>query len=366
MTDAINYNLTQMKISHITFPVCFIFVIMQLFISTKLLVAQNTSSNDNNIVNSTSVKKPKIFFEHPDFHFGTVYKGSKVEHVFKFKNQGNNTLEIKKVKPSCGCTAAVLSNDTILPGNTGEIKTTFNSGNYKGNVKKTIAVISNDPDTPSYKLAISGEIVEVISIKPRNINFGSFRSDNQSDKTVKISIKSLSEPDFKITKISSSKPFVKASTSVDAEGVYTITATLKNYNKIGRFSGKILLDTNSAKQPEASIIFYGVVEGDIAINQKRVYFGTVPDGREVIRKLYVKINESDIKVLSTKISPNYLSINVNERYEQSNPHCLIEIKLHKDAPVGKIDGLLELSTNSEEKPLIKIPITGEVHKANGP
>ncbi len=366
MTDAINYNLTQMKISHIISPLCFVFVIMQLFISTELLIAQNGSSdNINNSANSASVDKPKIFFENPDFHFDTIYKGSKVEHVFKLKNQGNNTLQIKKVKPSCGCTAAVLSNDTILPGKTGEIKTTFNSANYKGSVKKTITVLSNDPDTPSYKLTISGEIVEVISIKPRNINFGSFRSDNQSDKTVKISIKALSEPDFKITNVSSSTPFVDASASVATEGGYTISATLKNYNKIGRFSGKILLDTNSAKQPEASIIFYGVVEGDIVINQKRVYFGTVPDGREVIRKLYVKINESGIKVLSTKISPDYLSINVNERYEQSNPHCLIEIKLHKDAPVGKIDGLLELSTNSKEKPLIKIPITGEVHKANG-
>ncbi len=111
-----------MKTSHITFSVCIVFIIMQLFYNTELLSAQNISSDEENAVVSTSVKKPEIFFENPDFNFGKVYKGNKVEHVFKLENKGNDTLEIKKVKPSCGCTAAVLSNNTILPGNTGEVK----------------------------------------------------------------------------------------------------------------------------------------------------------------------------------------------------------------------------------------------------
>ena len=356
-----------MKTSLITFSVCFMFIIgMQLFFNTELLPAQNIPGDDKTAVNSTSVKKPKIFFENPDFNFGKIYKGNKVEHIFKLENQGNDTLEIKKVKPSCGCTAAILSNNTILPGNTGEVKATFNSGNYRGKVKKTIAVLSNDPDTPSHKLTISGEIIEEISIKPRNINFGSIRTDNQSDKTVKVSIKSQSGPDFKITKTTSSKPFVEASATVDQNGEYTIVARLKDYHEIGRFSGKIFLDTNSTRQPKASIVFYGVIEGDITINQKRIYYGTVPEGKEITKKLFVKINENNIKILNTKISPDYLSVNVDERYEQRNPHCLIAINLHKDAPVGKINGLLELNTNSKEQPIINIPITGVVNKVNNP
>lgn len=353
-----------MKTSHITFSACFIFIVMQLFFNTELLPAQNISNNDNSTDNNSSVKKPEIFFENPDFNFGKIYRGSKIDHVFKFENHGNETLEIKKVKPSCGCTAAILSQNTILPGNTGEIKATFNSGSYNGKVKKTIAVLSNDPDTPSHKLTISGEVIEEITIKPRNINFGSIHADNQTDKTVKVSIKSQSGPDFKIIKVTPSKPFIEASATVDQNGEYTIVATLKDYNEIGRFSGKIILDTNSAKQPQASIVFYGVVEGDITINQKRIYFGTVPEGKEITKKLFVKINESDIKISSTKISPDYLSVNVDNRYEQRNPHCLIEINLHKDAPIGKINGLLELYTNSKEQPLINLPITGEVRKAN--
>jgi hypothetical protein len=351
-----------MKKLYITFSISLMFIILQLFFNTEMLPAQSISGDDKKADNIATLKQPQIFFENPDFDFGKVYKGSKVEHVFKLENRGNDTLEIKKVKPSCGCTAVILSNNTILPGKTGEIKSTFNSRSYSGKVKKTITVLSNDPDTPNHKLTISGEVIQEISVKPQNINFGSIRADDQAGKTVKVSVKSESGPDFKITKTTSSKPFIDVSSAEDKSGEYTIVATLKDYHKIGRFSGKIFLDTNSTKQPKASIIFYGVVEGDITINQRRIYFGTVPGGREITKKLFVKINESNIKILSTKISPDYLSIKVDERYEQKNPHCLLEINLHKSAPIGKLNGLLEIHTNSKEQPIIKVPITGVVRK----
>ena len=355
-----------MRTPHITIPVCIMSIMMLLFLNTELLPAQNISGDNKTDNDSTSVKKPVIFFENPNFDFGKAYKGDKVEHVYKFENRGDGTLEIKKVKPSCGCTAAVLSNNTILPGETGEIKATFKTISYGGKVSKTISVLSNDPNTSNHKLTISGEVIEEISFKPKNVNFGSFRSDNQSENTVKVSVKSQSGPDFKIVKVTSSKPYVDTSVSENRNGEYTITATLKSHHDIGRFSGKIFLESNSTKQPKTSIIFYGVVEGDITINQRRIYFGTVPEGREITKKLFVKINESHIRILSSKISPDYLSVNIDERYEQKNPHCLIETKLHNNAPVGRIDGQLELTTNSEELPVINIPITGEVHKANKP
>ena len=355
-----------MRISYITIPVCIMSIMMLLFINSWLLPAQSIAADNKTDADSTPVKKPVIFFENPNFDFGKAYKGDKVKHVYKFENRGKATLEIKKVKPSCGCTAAVLSNNTILPGEKGEIKATLNTVNYGGKVTKTISVLSNDPNTSNHKLTISGEVIEEISFKPKNINFGSFRADNQSENTVKVSVKSQSGPDFKIVKVTSSKPYVETSVSDNQEGKFTITATLKNHHEIGRFSGKIFLESNSTKQPKTSIIFYGVVEGDITINQRRIYYGTVPEGREITKKLFVKINESHIRILSSKISPDYLSVNIDERYEQKNSHCLIETKLHNNAPIGRIDGQLELTTNSEELPVINIPITGEVHKANKP
>jgi hypothetical protein len=325
--------------------------------------AETTPVDDKSTDVSLPDKHPVIFFENSDFNFGQIYKGEKVEHIYRFENRGNDILEIKKVKTSCGCTAAILTNKTIPPGKTGEIKAKFNSGSNRGNIKKSITVLSNDPGTPSYKLTISGEIIEDINIKPRNINFGSIAADTNTEKTVTVTIKSLSEPDFKINKITPSQPFIDTSIVEEKDGEYIIKVTLKNYHKIGRFSGKINLVTNSTKQKKSNIPFNGEIAGDVTAYPKRIYYGIVIEGKEPIKKVFVKINKEGIKVLDTKISPDFLSIKTEEEYEQNSPHYLIEIRMHKEAAVGKLNGLLELYTNSKQQPVIKIPIIGKVIKS---
>lgn len=351
-----------MKKLHITIPVFFIFLIILLFLTLDMLQAQTTPGKAKSTEINVTAQKPAIHFENPDFNFGKVYKGKKVEHIYKFENRGDDTLEIKRVKPSCGCTAVILTKNTIPPGETGEIKATFNTASYSGNIKKSITVSSNDPDSPRHILTFSGEIIEDISIKPKNINFGSIHTDVQTDKTVTVSIKSQSGLDFKIEKITSSKPYVATSITGDKNGEYTIEVTLKDYHEIGRFSGRITLETNSTRQKTSDITFYGDIEGDITTYPKRIYYGNIKNGKESTQRVFVKMNKDNIKVTNTKLSPNFLSIKIVEKYEQNNPHCLIEMKLPKDAPTGKLNGLLELHTNSKQQPVIKIPITGEVQK----
>ncbi len=354
----------MVKNLYLSIPAFFIYITLQLCINTELLQAQTTPDDDKNTDVSTTVQKPVIFFENPDFNFGQIYKGENVEHIFKFENRGNDTLKIKKVKPTCGCTAVILTNKTIPPGETGEIKSTFKSGSYRGNIKKNITVSSNDPSTPNHRLTISGEIIEDISIKPRNINFGTINADKQSERTVTVTVKSRSDPDFIIEKITSSKPFVDASITVVNNGEHIINVLFKGYQKIGRFGGKIFLETNSAKQQKAVIPFSGEIAGDISTYPKRIYYGTVLEGRESTQKLFVKINEDNIKILNTKISPDFLSCKIDEKDEQNNPHSLIEIKLHKEASIGKLNGLLEIYTNSQKQPVIKIPIIGMIKKGS--
>jgi hypothetical protein len=351
-----------MKRPYLTLSVFLLFITWQCFVNTEVAVAETTSVDDKSTNTSLPDKHPVIFFKNSDFNFGQIFQGQKVDHIYKFENRGNDTLEIKKVKTSCGCTAAILTDSTVPPGKTGEIKTTFSSGSKRGNIKKSITVLSNDPDTPSYKLTISGKIIEDISIKPRNIDFGSIAVDEETEKTVTVTIKSLSEPDFKINKVTPSQPFIDASIVEEKDGEYIIKVTLKNNHKIGRFSGKINLVTNSTKQKKSNITFYGEIAGDVTAYPKRIYYGIVAEGNEPTQKVFVKINKEGIKVLDTKISPDFLSIKIDEKYEQDNPHCLIEVKLHKEAAIGKLNGLLELHTNSKKQPVIKIPITGEVKK----
>jgi len=49
---------------------------------------------------SEATSAPDIKFEHTEFNFGEVVSGTKVQHVFTFKNVGNAELNIIKVGSS--------------------------------------------------------------------------------------------------------------------------------------------------------------------------------------------------------------------------------------------------------------------------
>lgn len=293
-----------MKKPCLTTSLIALLVIWQFFISVKLLEAVTISGNDKNSDIDTSIQHPTIFFKNPDFNFGQIYKGQKVEHIYKFENRGKDILEIKKVKTSCGCTAVILTNDTIPPGETGEIKATFSSGSISGNINKSITVASNDPVTPKFRLTISGEIINDLIINPEHIDFGSVSVGEESIKTV--TIKSQTEPDFKIKKITSSKPFIDAKIVEEKNGEHIIEIALKHNPVIGRFSGGIYLETNSHIQQKVNIPFFGEIEGDITTYPKKIYYGPVVKGKELSQKLYVKINKSNIEIVKIKTFPDYI------------------------------------------------------------
>jgi hypothetical protein len=151
--------------------------------------------------------QPKIVFEQPNFAFGNVIQGKKVEHVFTFTNRGDAPLIIERIRSSCGCTVAENSTRQIAPGKKGEIKATFDSTNFAATVTKTLYVHTNDPQTPVATLTLTGTITEQIVVTPRQLNFGGVRSgsireavvtiENKGDTT--LTIKSVRPSGMQIT-----------------------------------------------------------------------------------------------------------------------------------------------------------------------
>lgn len=61
--------------------------------------------------------------------------------VFKFKNVGSENLSITNAIASCGCTVPEYPTKPILPGQSGEIKVTYNGqGKFPGHFKKTVTI----------------------------------------------------------------------------------------------------------------------------------------------------------------------------------------------------------------------------------
>lgn len=114
---------------------------------------------------------PDVSTEVLEYDFGEVPQGDKVNYTFRFRNSGDEILEISSVSSSCGCTAALLSSKRISPGEVGEIKATFDSSRFRGRVTKTITMKSNASGHPQVHFKLHGVVRELLSISTTRISW---------------------------------------------------------------------------------------------------------------------------------------------------------------------------------------------------
>jgi hypothetical protein len=74
-------------------------------------------------------------------------------------NVGSDTLIIREVEASCGCTTPEVDIYKILPGKKSRIKTTFNSRGRIGHNEKLLTIFSNDPKEPTKNIIIKGKVL---------------------------------------------------------------------------------------------------------------------------------------------------------------------------------------------------------------
>jgi hypothetical protein len=73
-----------------------------------------------------------------------------LELSYTVRNQGGSPLQIEKISTSCGCTEAAVDQETILPGESTQLRVTLDptEDDLYGNLVRVIYIRSNDPETP--------------------------------------------------------------------------------------------------------------------------------------------------------------------------------------------------------------------------
>ncbi|MEO0292916.1 MAG: DUF1573 domain-containing protein [candidate division WOR-3 bacterium] len=125
---------------------------------------------------------PSIKFKVTEINFGKMEQRTQKTHIFKFTNEGDDTLIIEKVRSTCGCTGAILSSPKISPGGSGSVEVTFSSNSYIGEVSKGVKVHSNDPEKPIIELKIKANVLPPLItlnlFSPKNCNDYNFIKKN--------------------------------------------------------------------------------------------------------------------------------------------------------------------------------------------
>ena len=199
---------------------------------------------------------PQLTIDNPQFEFGEILQGESLEHVFTFRNTGDGNLVISKVRSSCGCTAALLSADVVAPGQEGEVRATFNSGHFRGNVEKSIYLTSNDPRQVSTTLRLRGRVLPLIDA-PSDVDLGSFAPGERRE--VRVSLTNRGKEKVVLTSVESSSPAVRvarmAANLLPGEAAeILLRAELPDGMPA---NGYLIIRTDSPRAAEIRLPFYG-------------------------------------------------------------------------------------------------------------
>ncbi|TFG92687.1 MAG: DUF1573 domain-containing protein [Candidatus Atribacteria bacterium] len=133
---------------------------------------QNNSTTQNNLSSATTQNnagpQPKILVSEEKWDFGKVTQGEKPSHIFMVKNGGERDLIIDSLKGSCACIEASISATLIKPGESAELKVSYDTTDYVGKDEKHLHIYSNDPQVPDkyIGLYVETEVFQIPNIVP--------------------------------------------------------------------------------------------------------------------------------------------------------------------------------------------------------
>lgn len=156
-----------------------------------------------------AVAAPSLQIERASYDFGSIPQGKKLEHVFSFRNGGDQPLVIGKIATSCGCTAATVSATNIAPGKTGEIRVVFDSTNFSGPIRKSITVDVNDPKRKTGTFVLTGRVEVYLEPRPASVTVPDLRPGVKKDATVLL--ENRSGKPVTVSAVSSQNPQIVAS-----------------------------------------------------------------------------------------------------------------------------------------------------------
>jgi len=308
---------------------------------------------------------PRIEFDNTVYNFGEAPQGDSVVHIFKFRNTGDDTLIISKVRSTCGCTAALLSKDTIPPGGSGEIKAVFRTGRYHGTVSKRILVYSNDPTSHDKRLTITGTVYAIVEVNPDRIFLRRMKTDSTVIETIRI----LPGKKGKVVKIE------KVETSFPDH----IKITKKSY-KVGKKKGALLIAKIGPGLPEGNFVSY--IKADAYVDKSKEPFrvnvpitgsvlGPIELKPQIIATGAVRLGTSVKKVLSLR-STGKEKLQVKEVDTGNVPGLVVDsvrtmgewVKIYfrytPEEKPGVVQGHVNIKTNLSERPELKIPFYARI------
>jgi hypothetical protein len=286
----------------------------------------------------------KMFAE-TTYNFGTVARGSKTEHRFKFRNIYKEDIHVSGVRTSCGCTHPVVTKDLLKSHETSEVIATFNTTTFLGQHGATLTVMFDQPYYAEVQLRVDGNIRNDVFIDPPSINLGNVELGQGAQQSVRVT-RTGSLP-WQITDVRSANSMFEVTlskpTRTETQTTYELTLSLKPEAAAGYINDDLILITNDPLAERIPMDVEGRVVAAVTISPELLSMGMLRPGESVTKNLVVKANRP-FRVLNVECEDSRFQVTIPER-EAALQVLPITFSAGADGSLERIERRLQIVTS---------------------
>jgi Protein of unknown function (DUF1573) len=305
--------------------------------------------------------------------FGTMAQLTTGTHTWEFKNQGDADLELWFESSTCSCTVAKLKNGdekktlVVKPKDSTTIDLEWQTKTFHDEYSKGATIGTNDPNRPAVSISVHGKVHPPIMMLPgESITFNTIANDELH--YAKIAIFSKDHPDFKITKLLTSRPeFLVAkpepltedqAKQINVKAGYQIVLELKAGMPIGRFQDELLIETNHPLKSEVKATITGNVTGPISVIPERLRMPSVSGREGATREMTIQVRGGKPTKFTVASHPEKVQVDIKpDDTPTQKGRYKLTVTVPKGTAPGPVESEIILKTDHPAAAEIKIPVT---------
>jgi len=327
---------------------------------------------------------------------------SRTQILISICNNTSIRLTITELRPSCGCTSAILGAHaklplTLAPGTSVSVKVSIDTFHLTpGKIDKTVAVYAKGNDKPVAILEVTGTILPAVTFSKQVTDFGtldagaspslplSVEYDRRLD-TLDSHVELVSrEPEISVDALGApmpteDKPQIPG-TAIVLHSQRTYTVKFSPGPHIGNRTGKIEAVLRTGDDPHKDVVLSelwvtGQVNGEVSAVPSTIAFGSVALGKAGVQRVVLTGKELDaLRIVSA--SP-YVSAHLSgkridaARFNRpfgapapdtqprvaasgDNQASTLYVSLAANAPAGTISSTITVFTKHDQMPSIPV------------
>ena len=285
---------------------------------------------------------------------GEVEPSQILEYDFVLRNDGDATLAIADLKPTCYCLSAKTDLWDVPPGGSATIHVRIDPSDFVGKVSKGIEIETNDPVNPVILIQADFVILPGIAVVPPELDFGQVGPEGTA-KSMKVDVKAPRERNLEVLDVTSDAGFVAVTHEdlrLEERNGASVYVKILPGAPAGPFTAKVIVHTSDASTPSIEIPLRGRGAGGLRAQPERVVFESAAAGSEVgafeVRGGTDLLVRSSVPALQAEIDGT------------SGDVVRVKLRLTESARSGRLLAKVTVSTRDGSQPDLTVPVVGIV------